>query len=275
MLKRISLFVISIMVIFNNFLTVFAIDEATYYDASEKLQQANIIIARPIENPFKDTFDMAQVTRAEFSLIILNALRIDVPPTAENSCFQDCDTKDWYTPYINKLFDLKIISGYGNGNFKPKNIVTNFEAITMLVRCLGYDEIKTENEAYPHKYLEIAEQLKLFDKTTINKTVDETITNGNMFMLLLNAMRRNINGDSQKLWDLGIETSLYKKVTGTVTSVNNSEYIVSNDTESITIAWNYNEDLSVYLDKNVCVWFYQSNNDNLAIDMIIEQNDLK
>ena len=79
---------------------VLATNESTYSDASEKLQRANIIIARPVENPFEEIFDMAQVTRAEFSLIILNALRKDVSPVAENSYFQDCEAKDWYTLYI-------------------------------------------------------------------------------------------------------------------------------------------------------------------------------
>lgn len=260
--------IFGVTVIFNNFLVVVARDEATYYDASEKLQQANIIIARPVENPFKDTLDMAQVTRAEISLIILNALRKDVPPIAENSYFQDCEIKDWYTPYINKLFDLKIVSGYGNGNFKPNNIVTNFEAVTMIVRCLGYDNIKIENDAYPYKYLEIAKKLNLLENTTIGKLYDEPLTNGNMFMLLLNAMRSNINNDKQKLWDLGIETSLYKKITGEITSVNDSEYIVSNENESLTLIWNYEENISDYLNEEVSVWFVQSENENYVIDMI-------
>ena len=118
---------------------------------------------------------------------------------------------------------------------KPKNIVTNFEAITMLVRCLGYDNIKTENETYPYKYLEIAEQLKLLENTTINKTVDKPIAYGNMFVLLLNAMRSNINDSTQKLWDFGLKTALYEKVTGKVTSVNDSGYIVENNAAIISV----------------------------------------
>jgi len=268
MLKRISLFLISIMVMFNNFLTAFAINEGGYYDACEKLQKANIIIARPVENPFEETFDMAQVTRAEFSLIILNALRKDVSPAAENSYFQDCEAKDWYTPYINKLFELKIASGYGNDDFKPKNIVTNFEAVTMIVRCLGYGNIKIENDTYPYKYLEIAEKLNILENTTIDKLYDQPLANGNMFVLLLNAMRSNVNEGTHKLWDLGVETSLYKKITGKVVSVNDSEYIVENENESLTLIWNYKENISGYLNEEVVVWFVQSENENYVIDMI-------
>lgn len=272
MIKKVLPFIISVMMIFTNITTAFAENQNDLIlsDTLKKLRSTNVITGYDVEGYFDDKYDITQVTRAEFSLVILNALRKDVPPIAENSYFQDCATKDWYTPYINKLFDLKVVSGYGNDNFKPKNIVTNFEAITMIVRCLGYDNIKTENETYPHKYLEIAEQLKLIENISINKTVDEPLTNGNMFMLLLNAMRSNINNDTQKLWDLGIETSLYEKITGKVTSVNDSEYVVANETESINLIWNYDEDISPYLDKNVSVWFNQSNSENYAIDMIVE-----
>lgn len=270
MFKKVLLILICLSIMFNSVMPVMATNESTYSDASEKLQRANIIIVRPVENPFKEVYDASQVTRAEFSLIILNALREDVPPVAEKSYFQDCNIKDWYTPYINKLFELKIVSGYGDDTFKPKNIVTNFEAVTMLIRCLGYDAVKTESETYPHKYLEIAEQLQLFKNTSINKTIDEPITNGNMFVLLLNAMRSNINESSQKLWDYGLETSSYKKVTGKVISANAFEYIVKTDTENINLIWNYDENISAYLDKEVSVWFYQNDNKNYAIDMIIK-----
>ena len=269
MFKKFILMLISSMLLLNA-IPVFAVNESIYYEASEKLLHGKVIFTYTVEKPFDGLYDKAQTTRAEFAAVILNALRKDVPPIAENSYFQDCDIKDWYTPYINTLFDLKIVSGYGNDNFKPKNIVTNYEAITMLVRCLGYEKIKTENETYPHKYLEIAEQLNLLENTTISKTVDEPLTYGNMFMLLLNAMRCNISDGTQRLWDLGLENSLYKKITGKVTSVNDSEYVVTNDTESITLIWNYNENVSAYLDKNVSVWFYQSDTENYVADMIIE-----
>lgn len=176
-------------------------NKLNYDDALKELQHANIIITRPVDKPFNNLYDDAQVTRAEFSKIVLNILREEVIPMTEKTYFQDCDIKDWYTPYINRLYELKIVSGYGNDNFKPKNIVTNFEAIAMLVRCLGYDDIKTENEAFPYKYLEIAEKLNLFENTTINKTFDKPITNGNMFVLLVNTMSSNTYGSTQKLWD--------------------------------------------------------------------------
>lgn len=268
-MKR-KLLIIVLIIIFMLALNLDAFSQTTYVDASKRLDLGNIIYGRDVEGYFEDLIKKGNPTRAEFSLVILNALRIDVPPIAKKSYFQDCHIKDWYTPYINKVYELKIVSGYGDDNFKPKNNVTNFEAITMIVRCLGYDEIKTETETYPHKYLEIAEQLKLLKNTSINKTVDEPITYGNMFILLLNALRSNINNSTQKLWDFGLETSLYKKVTGKITFVNNSEYVVTNDTESINLIWNYDEDISAYLDKNVSVWFNQSDSENYAIDMIIE-----
>jgi len=268
MFKKFLLLLISIILILNSF-SVFAVNESNCYDASEKLLHGNVIFTYTVEKPFDGLYDMAQISRAEFATVLLNALRIDVSPIVESSYFQDCEIKDWYTPYINKLFELKIVSGYGNDNFKPKSIVTNFEAITMIVRCLGYDNVKTANETYPGKYLEIAEQLKQLENISVNKAVDEPITNGNMFILLLNAMRSNINGDTKKLWDLGTENSSYKKVAGKVTSINDSQYVVATEYQTTKLKWNYEENISYYIGKEVLVWYIESDSDNIVLDMMV------
>ncbi len=266
MLKKFLLISFVLCCMLNNILIVFAEDDSIYYDASEKLKRADIIIARTVDNGFERLYNKAQVTRAEFSGVILNALHKEIPLTVEKTYFQDCDIKDWYTPYINTLFELKIVSGYGDNNFKPKNIITNFEAITMIVRCLGYDNVKTENSSYPNKYIEVAENLNLFANTTINKTNDEAMTYGNMFAILINSMRCNVNNTTFRLWDYGCEADAYKKVIGRVKSINGQEYIVHNDLEEVKLTWRYEEDLSAYSDKIVSVWFIE--NENYVLDMI-------
>ena len=117
----------------------------------------------------------------------------------------------------------------------------------LLVRCLGYNNVKTENKAYPYKYLEIAQRLGLLENTTINISSDEPMIYGNMFILLLNSMRSNINDSTQKLWDYSLNLSSYNKTTGKIISINDSEFVVSNDTENINLIWEYEEDISSYL----------------------------
>ncbi len=70
---------------------------------------------------------------------------------------------------------------------------------------------------------------------------------GNMFILLLNSMRSNINDSTQKLWDYSLNLSSYNKTTGKIISINDSEFVVSNDTENINLIWEYEEDISSYL----------------------------
>ncbi len=56
---------------------------------------------------------------------------------------------DWYATSINKMADLGVVKGYGDGSFKPENNVTRGEMVVMLDRLetsmsKKYDDILNE-----------------------------------------------------------------------------------------------------------------------------------
>ncbi len=81
------------------------------------------------------------ITRAEFCAMIVRALGLE-----KSAGFADFPTQfpdvganqAWAYGYINVAVSQKIIEGYPDGTFKPSDPVSQGEALTMVMRALGY-----------------------------------------------------------------------------------------------------------------------------------------
>ncbi len=101
------------------------------------------------------------ITRAEFSKIV--CLLLDKGPEIEESKgstgFDDVKDSHWASGYINVAAENQLIKGYPDGTFKPTNNVTYAEAVTILVRALGYTEEVEGEGTWPQNYLDKAEEI--------------------------------------------------------------------------------------------------------------------
>ncbi len=103
----------------------------------------------------------ATITRAEFSKVLsmakegANALFGQTTTT-----FPDMAGSEWAIPYVAHASGAGIVKGYEDGTFGPKNPVTYAEAVTMIVRALGYEPVvdKTLTPWYAG-YIKIANQI--------------------------------------------------------------------------------------------------------------------
>lgn len=134
-------------------LTMFAgaiatVPETTNYSDAAELSAAgseavNVLSALGIVNGYTDgSFQPASlVTRAEFAKMMSVALaNTDVTTFYSVSTLPFNDTFDaWCIPYINYCYLNELMVGYGDGYMLPKNNVTGFEAIKMVLVGLGYD----------------------------------------------------------------------------------------------------------------------------------------
>ena len=101
------------------------------------------------------------VTRAEFATILLRVLGLsedNTPVVMPN--FSDVPQTHWAAGIIAHCSTLGIINGYGDGTFGPDDNVNYQDAITMMVRTLGY-EPAVGNAGYPTGYLTKAGELGL------------------------------------------------------------------------------------------------------------------
>lgn len=82
------------------------------------------------------------ITRAEFAKILVEALGLGSAANAAvgKTNFSDVTASHWAAGYMNVASGQGLIKGYPDGTFKPSKQVSYAEALTMLVRALGYQD---------------------------------------------------------------------------------------------------------------------------------------
>jgi uncharacterized repeat protein (TIGR01451 family) len=94
--------------------------------------KAGIITGRP-----DGSFDpSASVTRAEMAVMLVRALRFSgLDTTPGNATFAD-EIPAWAKDYVAAAARYGLVTGYQDGTFRPGNLATRAEAVTMLSRLL-------------------------------------------------------------------------------------------------------------------------------------------
>ncbi len=133
------------------------------------------------------------LTRAQFAKIIVCML--DKEDEAKSNSvvtpFFDVDQFYWAVPYINYVSKNAIIKGYTDGSFHPESELTLAEAVTVLLRTLGYNE---ENVGYywPDNYMDQANSMGLTN--SVMAGAYEPITRLETAILVDNALFTDKNG---------------------------------------------------------------------------------
>lgn len=87
-----------------------------------------------------------KITRAQFATLISHALGLDEINTKS---FTDIKDEDWFSGFVGAVEELKIVTGYTDGTFKPERYITRQEAAVMLERTakiLGIDTTMDSQE---------------------------------------------------------------------------------------------------------------------------------
>lgn len=134
-----------------------------YYEAVRMLAGMGILAGYP-DGTFRAE---NSITRAEFTVIATRLAGLQ-PVSGEPSKFDDVSNEHWAKDYINLAFDNNIISGYGNGMFKPDNKVTYYETLTILMNVMGLrEEVASNGLNWPENYVEKENELKLMKNVTV------------------------------------------------------------------------------------------------------------
>ena len=81
----------------------------------------------------------AQITRAEFTKIMLLLLKYRIPEVSPEQAFHDVEPDEWYAPYLQIAKEEGIISGYEDGSFRPNAKISRAEALSVLFRAAKVD----------------------------------------------------------------------------------------------------------------------------------------
>ncbi len=77
------------------------------------------------------------VTRAQMAAFIERAVEGEPPPNycSSGSPFSDVITSEWSCVYIKRLYELGIITGYGDGRYGPEDLLTRAQMAVFLGRA--------------------------------------------------------------------------------------------------------------------------------------------
>ncbi|MBR3934588.1 MAG: S-layer homology domain-containing protein [Clostridia bacterium] len=158
------------------------------------LSELNIMVGDESGNLHLDRL----VTRAEFTKMIVasSAYRNTVAKGLKTSSYKDVSATHWAASYIKVGVDNGLCKGYTDATFRPENNVKFEEAVTMLLRILGYNDEDFGN-SWPYGQLGLAENLGLTDG--VQCTVGEELTRKKVAILVYNTLNTKMKNSTQKL----------------------------------------------------------------------------
>lgn len=107
------------------------------------------------------------VTRAEIAKIAISAAneKNTVGFGLKVSPFPDVTYDQWYAPYVKAAVDKGYVKGYDDFLFHPNDTVTYEEAITIMLRVLGYSDSVIQG-SYPYGQIARADELDMLDNVS-------------------------------------------------------------------------------------------------------------
>jgi len=136
--------------------------DTDYEDAVTRLMSLDVLTGYP-DGTFRPE---AQITRAEFAAVAVRVKGMEAVAEASKGLptgFTDVPAEHWASGYVGTAAKLGIVEGVGNNKFDPEAPVKYEEAITMIVRALGYEPAAKEKGGYPFGYLIVANDIGLLE----------------------------------------------------------------------------------------------------------------
>lgn len=189
-MKKVLSLVLVIAMILSSFSFAFA---ANFEDVEGDYEKAiNTLVGLGVVTGYEDgTFKPERiVTRAEMAKLIVEILGYGDLVAGSKSNFADTQGH-WADAWIALAAGRGIVVGDGDGNFRPDAQVSYDEAITMIVRALGYTDDCNELKGmtWPTNFKVKAADLKL---TKDVKIVGTGADRGGVAQLLFNALEANM-----------------------------------------------------------------------------------
>ncbi len=113
--------------------------------------------------------------------------------------FPDVPKNHWANSFIAKAADLKVITGYPNGNYGPGDKVTYEQVVTMIIRAAGGSELAAEYGGYPQGFLSVAAQHGFLEGITAQK--GDLLSRKDVSIILLNGANYYFSEDAENYDD--------------------------------------------------------------------------
>ena len=124
------------------------------------------------------------ITRAEMAAVIVRTAGMGAEAEAmlgEESMFSDVAAEAWYSGVVNVAAAEGWVTGDPEGTFRPNDPVQYREAVTMVLRALGYSNDSLEG-VWPENYVSMAAELGLAADMELDSR--EAAPRGDVFVIL-------------------------------------------------------------------------------------------
>ncbi|KPQ34000.1 MAG: Protein of unknown function (DUF3747)/S-layer homology domain [Phormidesmis priestleyi Ana] len=112
-----------------------------YANAINRAVQLGFISGFAEDNTFRPK---ASLSREQLVSIVIDGLEIPNRPAVTANPYPDVPTTRWSAPKIQLARDLGLVSGYGDGTFKPTQPVTRAELLAVMRRAAEYKNQVTQ-----------------------------------------------------------------------------------------------------------------------------------
>jgi len=135
------------------------------------------------------------VTRAEFSKIVVAAspYRNQVASGMAISPFSDVSYNHWAAPYVKLAVSNGLVTGYPDASFRPEQTVLLEEAVTVMLRLLGYTN-DDFGYSWPYGQIGLAQNIGLMDNVTAK--VGTPLVRGDVMLLAYNLLTCSPKGSN-------------------------------------------------------------------------------
>ena len=224
------------------------------------------------------------VTRAEFTKIAVAAsdYRNNVASQLSISPFYDVPYTNWSAPYVRVGVTNGLVSGYPDASFRPDNPVTFEEAVTIMLRVLGYSD-SDFGVAWPSGQIGMADNLDMTDNIS-NIQIGSEMTRGDVAVLVYNTLRtkkKNSQTELVNIFDISfIEDITLISTSKEDTSIPGDEVFTDNGSYKIRSDFDYSlvgmkGDLALKDNKTVISFFPdsdQSSSEKYAVYSVLSDS---
>ncbi len=174
------------------------------------------------------------VTREQFAKMIVSAANLATAANiATNSTtFADVPSARWSSGYIRTAASNGMLNGYPDGLFHPTSKITYAQAMTIMIRMLGYEESDLAG-TWPQNYITKAASIQLTNGLSYN--ANDELTRADCVVLIERLFDMNVkqtaglNGNTQTTMTYNESTGIYQ----TVVILSDSSIDSSLDTDEI------------------------------------------
>ncbi len=189
-MKKVLAALISATMLFGMTSGVFAavstdVANTKYEEPATVLGALNIMVGDKDTGKFRPEDNLK---RSEFAKIAVNTLGLESVALASNfkTKFPDVAADHWANGFINVAVNQGLIVGDENGNFRPDDTISYAEAVTVLVRMLGYEPSALSKGSWPTGHLVTGAQIGI--TKGVSATNNAAITRGMVAQMSYNSL---------------------------------------------------------------------------------------